>query len=219
MKKGYLLVAFGSLLTLPVSSAQGQACIGLASLATRPMNLLVSAEFTDGAKAFTGRFGFGSSIAFGGIRGSIVDYDDIDGTAKVIGADGGLSFITGAQRNISFCPIVGLSYTNYPDIEILGNSYGSSSTDGEAGIALGATLDAGTMSLIPFGSLRGVYSRFDVDVPNSDSESDTYGILSAGLSFVLSDAFLIRPIINIPLGLEGSDPSYGVGVSIGFGSR
>src|SRR5690606_17815973 len=98
---------------------------------------------------------------------------------------------------------------------ILGNSYGSSATDGEAGIALGATLDAGTMSLIPFGSLRGVHSRFDVDVPNSDSESETYGILSAGLSFVLSDAFLIRPIINIPLGLEGSDPSYGVGVSIG----
>jgi hypothetical protein len=219
MKKRYLLVAFGSLLALPVSSADGQACIGLASLATRPMNLLVGAEFTDGAKAFNARFGFGSSIAFGGIRGAIVDYDDIDGTAKVIGADGGLSFITGAQRNISWCPIAGLSYTNYPDIEILGESYGSSSTEGEAGIALGATLDAGTMSLIPFGSLRGVYSRFDVDVANSDSESETYGIFSAGLSFVLSDAVLIRPIINIPLGLEGADPSYGVGISFAFGSR
>ena len=211
------LAALGTLILLPFLPAHAQACLGLTSLATHPTNLTASVEFTDGAKSFSARFGFGSSIAFGGLSGQIIDYDDFDGTSKGIGVDGGLSFLSGAQRNVTFCPVASLSYTSHPDLGIADFS----STDGSAGLALGATLNAGaTMKVIPFGVLQGVYSRFsyDSDVA-SGSDSDTYGILSAGLSFVLTDAFLVRPIANFPLGLEGADPTYGVGVSFAFGRR
>jgi hypothetical protein len=218
--KRYLAAAFG-LVVMPVSLAHAQACLGLTSLSARPMNLTASAEFTEGAKSFSGRFGFGSSIAFGGITGQIVDYDDVDGTGKGIGADGGLTFLTGAQQNVAVCPVASLSYFQNPDYEIGNVSFGSNATSGSAGIALGATLNAGaTMKLIPFGVLQGVYSRLSVDTDlGSDSDTDTYGMLTGGLSFVINDGFLIRPIINVPLGLDDSDPTYGIGISFAFGNR
>lgn len=222
--KRYLLAAIGTLLIVPASVAQAQACMGMTSMATMPMNLLVGAEFTDGAKSFNGRFGFGSSIMFGGVSGSITDVDGVDGTAKTIGIDGGLSYITGASRALVVCPIADLSYTMFPDIEILGEDYGSSLTTGSAGLALGAAVRSGaTMTLIPFAALRAIYSRIDVDIPSvgndEDSDSETYGMLSGGLSFAFTDAVLVRPIINIPFGLEGSDISYGVGLVFSFGRR
>lgn len=221
--KRYLLAAIGTLLLVPVSVAQAQACMGMTSMAAMPMNLLVGAEFTDGAKSWNARFGFGSSIMFGGVSGSITDFDGADGTAKTIGADGGLSYVAGPSRNILVCPIANLSYTMNPDIEILGDSYGSSVTSGGAGLAVGATVRAGaTMSLIPFAALQAVYSRLDIDdLPGieTDADSETYGILSGGLSFVLTEMVLIRPIINIPLGLDNADPSYGIGVAFSFGGR
>jgi hypothetical protein len=54
----------------------------------------------------------------------------------------------------------------------------------------------------------------------SESESETYGLLSGGLSLVFSPALLVRPFITVPFGLPGNnDPSYGVGISFGFGKR
>lgn len=217
--KRYLLAAIGTLLIVPASVVQAQACLGMTSMATMPMNLLVGAEFFDGGKEFQGRFGFGSSIMFGGVSGGITDIDDVDGTLKTIGIDGGLSYATGASRNIMVCPIANLEYTMFPDQEILGEDFGASITSGGAGIALGASVRSGaTMTLIPFASVQAVYARLDFDFPGEDeSDSETYGLLSGGLSFAFSDAVLIRPIINIPFGLDESEPSYGIGLVFSFG--
>jgi hypothetical protein len=89
--KRTLLVAVAAA-SLPIA-LQAQNCLGLASHASTPTNLTVGALFTDGAKGIDGRFGFGSSIGFGGISASVLDYDDVDGTAKAIGGDVGLSYL------------------------------------------------------------------------------------------------------------------------------
>jgi hypothetical protein len=190
-------------------------------MAAAPMNLRLGVEFGNDIKSYGARFGFGSSIMFGGVSGSILDADGSDETAKTIGIDGGLSYVVGTARNVVVCPIAELSYTMFPDVEVLGEEYGASVTTGGAGLAVGASMRAGTMTLIPFAALQGVYSRFDFDVPgtNEDSDSETYGLLSGGLSFALTEAVLIRPIINIPLGLDNADPTYGVSIVFAFGRR
>jgi hypothetical protein len=211
-----LVVAVAALL-LPIAGAGAQACLGLASLASRPTNLTATALITDGAKGLDARFGFGSSIAFGGVSAQVIDFDNVDGTAKGIGIDGGLSYLAGASRNVSVCPVGTLGYTSNPDI----GSTSSSTTAGTAGIAIGAAIGStSSISFIPFGSLQAAYARYEVESGNnSGSNSDTYGLLGAGLSLVLSPSFLIRPSVSIPLGLDGSDPTYGIGLSFGFGSR
>ncbi|MBK7833169.1 MAG: hypothetical protein IPJ56_12665 [Gemmatimonadetes bacterium] len=213
-------VATTAILSTLATRADAQACLGLGSLTAQPTNATFTALFSDGSKALDARVGFGSSIAFGGVSAQLQDYDGIDGTGKSIGVDGGLSFITGASRNITFCPIASLGYTSLPDGG--SSAYSASTTDGAAGVAIGARVGTtSSVALIPFASLQGVYSRIAIDGPSggSGSDNDTYGLLSGGVSFVLSSSVLIRPVITLPLGLEGSDPSYGIGVSFGFGKR
>ncbi len=221
MKRSAIVaLATTALLTSLASRADAQACLGLNSLSVQPANATFTAIFTDGAKALDARVGFGSSIAFGGVSAQLQDYDNIDGTGKTIGVDGGLSFITGAKKNVTFCPIASLGYTSLPDGGVSG--YSANTTDGAAGVALGARLGTqSSVALIPFASLQAVYSRISIDTPGngSGSDNDTYGLLSGGVSFVLTPNVLLRPVVTIPLGLDGSDPSYGIGVSFGFGKR
>ena len=215
--KRYLLAAIGALLIVPASAAQAQVCIGMGSMAAAPMNLRLGVEFGDNFKTYGARFGFGSSIMFGGVSGSIVDADGSSETAKAIGIDGGLSYVVGTARNVVVCPIAELSYTMLPDV---GLDDGRSITTGGAGLAVGASMRAGaTMTLIPFASLQALYSRFDYDLPVTSEDSETYGMLSGGLSFALTEAVLIRPVINIPLGLDNADPSYGVAIAFSIGRR
>ncbi|HEX4936347.1 MAG TPA: hypothetical protein VFV33_24365 [Gemmatimonadaceae bacterium] len=200
--------------------ADAQACLGLGSLTTNPTNLTVSANFTEGAKGLDGRFGFGSSIAFGGISAGFADYDHSPGTAKTVAIDGGLSYVAGAGRNVSVCPVGTLGYVRNPDVSFAGRSYGSSTTFGPAGVALGARVGTtSSLALIPFAALQAVYSRFSLDDAVGGDDTETYGELSGGLSFVLSPTVLVRPYVVIPLGLEGADPTYGIGLSFGFGRR
>lgn len=219
MRRPYIAVI--AALLLPLAGAQAQACLGLSSLVTNPTNLTVGALFTDGAKALDARFGLGSSIAFGGVSAQLRDYDDVDGTGKGIAIDGGLSYMVGAQKNVAVCPVGTLGYVNYPDIEVLGDSYGSSETYGTAGVAIGAELGtSSSMKLIPFAALQAAYSRFTVDIAGgTESDSETFGLLSGGLSFVLTPTVLLRPHISLPFGVENADPTYGVAISFAFGRR
>ncbi|GMV10253.1 MAG: hypothetical protein AMXMBFR55_19870 [Gemmatimonadota bacterium] len=218
--KRQILAAFAASL-LPLAGAQAQACLGLSSLATNSTNLTVGGLFTSGAKAIDARFGLGSSIAFGGVSAQLRDIDHVDGTAKSVAIDGGLSYMVGTRKNVAVCPVGTLGYVNYPDVEVLGGSYGSSETYGTAGIAIGSEVGtSSTLRLIPFAALQAAYTRFTVDVAGgTESDTETFGILSGGLSFVLTPTFLIRPHISLPFGVEDADPTYGVGFSFAFGRR
>ena len=215
MKKSFLAAIAISLL-VPLASARAQACMGLPSLETRPMNAGINAQFTDGAKTFGGRLGFGSSIAFGGIGANIQSYDDVDGTGFGVGVDGGLSLLGGTNRTVVFCPVASLGYTKLPsDLDY-------STVDGTIGIALGTTLSAAPgFSLIPFASVSGAFTRFnfDDDFAGDDEDSESYGLLGGGLGLQLAGGLIIRPSVTIPFGLSGSDPVWGIGVAFPLGTR
>ncbi|MES3033157.1 MAG: hypothetical protein V4813_04080 [Gemmatimonadota bacterium] len=209
-------------LLLSTTVLKGQACLGLASLETRPMNLTVGAEFTDGQNGGDARFGFGTAKAFGGISARIAKTDGVSGTTKGAGVDGGLSYRVGATKRVMVCPVASAEYLKSPDIDDGdGGTVEVSGTGATAGLAIGGAVStSSSVSFIPFAALQAAYARVSVsNGGTSFSDSDTYGLLSGGLGIVLTPTVLVRPFIQIPLGLDGADPSYGVGVSFGFGKR
>jgi hypothetical protein len=48
---------------------------------------------------------------------------------------------------------------------------------------------------------------------------ETYVIARAGVGFVWNKRFAVLPALDIPLGLEGSDPEFNVLFAINFGGR
>ena len=72
-----------------------------------------------------------------------------------------------------------------------------------------------TVNLVPFAGLDLAYSRISID-DLDESFSDTYGILSLGGGLVLNQRFTIRPQVQIPLGLDEADPTFGLSFGIGF---
>lgn len=205
------------------TTAQGQACLGLASLETRPMNVSVSARFSDGVSSGDARFGFGTAKAFGGVSVAVAKADGVSGTAKGANVDGGLSFNMGEKQQAMFCPVASAEYVKAPDVDDgAGGTITSSATGATAGLAVGGLVNtSSSVSFIPSAAVRAAYQRVSVsDGQNSATDSETYGILSGGLSFVFSPSLLVRPFISVPFGLAGdSDPTYGVGVSFAFGKR
>ncbi|MEP7383126.1 MAG: hypothetical protein ABI910_15655 [Gemmatimonadota bacterium] len=213
----FLITGLVAAALIPAAGASAQSCLGLQPLTTHPTNVTVTGQFTDGAKSLDGRFGFGSSIAFGGIAAQVVSYDNIDGTSKGIYVDGGLSYLAGASRNVSICPVGTLGYTFNPDGGTTANSH---TTVGQAGLAIGANFgSAPSMRLIPFGSLQLRYSRYDSDYQGTSlSDSDTIGLIGGGLGIVLTDAVSLRPSVTVPL-KSGYKTTWGIGISFALGGR
>lgn len=213
----HLITALVGAALLPIAGASAQSCLGLQPLTTHPTNLTVTGQFTDGAKSLDGRFGFGSSIAFAGIAGQIVSYDNFDGTGKGIFGDAGLSYDVGERHNVSVCPVGTLGYSWNPDG---GTALKSHTTVGQAGLAIGANVGSSpSVRLIPFGSLQLRYSRYDSDYNGvSDSSDDTIGLLGGGLGIVLTDAVSLRPSVTIPL-KKGYKTTYGIGISFALGGK
>jgi hypothetical protein len=212
--KRTVLTALTLSMLIPVAAASAQSCLGLPGLVRRPTNLLVNADFTDGAKSFGARLGFGTSIAFGGVGASLRTYDNISGTGFGVGVDGGLSLVGGPTQNILFCPIASLSYGKPPSY------FDYSTTEASLGLAAGATLKTSPgLDLIPFGSLSAVFDRFNFDNARGRSTSDNYAQLGLGLGFQLNQGLVLRPAFSTAIGRDGSKPVWSVGIGFPLGTR
>lgn len=216
-----LVILLGALALLPSSSALAQACIGLPSLASRPTNLLIDAQFGEGSNAFGGRFGFGSSAAFAGIGAHLIDFEDEEDAGFSLGLDAGLSLLPAPGSALTFCPVGNLVFTSLPDRRILGRDVESNTWEGAAGLAVGGAVSGGEgIGIIPFASISAVYRRLEVEVEDVDeSDSDTFGRFGAGLGLLFGNSIVIRPNVTVPLGLDGADPVYGIGIAFTFGRR
>ena len=213
----HLITGLVAAALIPLAGASAQSCLGLQPLTSRPTNLTVSGQFTDGAKSLDGRFGFGSSIAFAGIAGQVVSYDNLDGTGKGIYGDAGLSYDLGDSHKVSVCPVGTLGYTWNPDG---GTDLKSHTTIGQAGLAIGGMVGSSpSIRLIPFGSAQLRYSRFETDYQGTKAhDTDTIGLIGGGLGIVLTDAVSVRPSVTIPL-KKGYKTSYGIGISFALGGH
>jgi hypothetical protein len=229
-------LALGVLLVSLSSVAQGQICLGLPSFA-KPMQVHASLTTGDDVTTIGGGVSWGSRTGlFGGVNAGIVSIDEVDEGAFVLGASGGYQLSTGgssrrrsattaqqtSMQSIQLCPVASIQYQKGPEFDILGEDIDLSATNIGAGIAAGLPIDASpTFQLIPMGSFALAYSKLKASTESfgSGSESETYGIITLGLGFLLNTNLSIRPYVDIPVGLEGADARLGVVAALSIGSR
>jgi hypothetical protein len=124
--------------------------------------------------------------------------------------------------SMQWCPLASVEYQSGPNFDVLGQSFDLSALTIGAGASLGMPIVAGTnWQLIPTGGLALAYTKVSADAGafGSGSESETYGIVSLGVGFLMNQTISLKPFVGIPVGLEGSDPRLGIMASFGLGQR
>jgi hypothetical protein len=86
------------------------------------------------------------------------------------------------------------------------------------GFSVGTTMSSSPrMQIVPVAGLGLKNSRISED--GSDAISDTYGVARLGVGLLFNNIIAVRPSVDIPVGLEGSDPTFGLTVAYSFGTK
>jgi hypothetical protein len=88
-----------------------------------------------------------------------------------------------------------------------------------AGASVGALLGRNPqLRFVPNASFQFANTRSTVDDgTTSRSGSESYGLLTLGTGFVFNARYSLNPSIAIPIGLDGSNASFGLSGAINFG--
>lgn len=205
-------------LALPLllgSKAAAQACLGMPSFATAPMQVAGSANFGDGASAFGATFGYGVPNGLYGKAGvGTTSYDGVDASSFDFGVSGGYQIKLASSKKTELCPVASLGFGSGPN-DVVGDIDMSSRTFA-FGMAGGTSVGRNPRLLIlPNASFQFANTRIEID---DVAGSESYGLLTLGTGFVFNSRFSVNPSISIPVGLDGSDASFGLAGAINFGN-
>jgi hypothetical protein len=209
-------------LALPLllgSKAAAQACAGMPSFTSGPMQLAAAGSFTDGASSFGGTFGYGVPNGLYGKAGvGTTSYDAFDGSSFDFGLAGGYQVPLHTSRKAELCPIASLSFGSGPN-DVIGSGVDMSSRNFAFGAAVGAQVgNSSQMQILPNASFQFANTRVELDDgTTSESGSESYALLTLGTGFVFNSRFSLNPSVSLPIGLDGSDASFALGGAIQFG--
>ena len=209
-------------LALPLlfgSKAAAQACAGMPSFSSGPMQVAAAGSFADGTSSLGGTFGYGVPNGLYGKAGiGTTSYDAFDGSSFDFGVGGGYQIPLHTSRKAELCPIASLSIGSGPN-DVIGSGVDISSRTFAFGAAVGALVgNSSQVQILPNASFQFANTRLSMDNgTDSASGSESYGLLTLGTGFVFNSRFSLNPSISIPMGLEGSDASFGLGGAINFG--
>ncbi|HEY8256320.1 MAG TPA: hypothetical protein VIG08_01570 [Gemmatimonadales bacterium] len=209
-------------LALPLivgTKAVAQTCVGMPSFSSGQMQVAGGGSFADGASGFSGTFGYGAPKSVFGKAGiGTTSYDGLDGSSFDFGVAGGYQIPLQSKRTAEVCPIASLSLGSGP------NDVGISSVDMSSrtfafGGALGVLVGRSSqVQFVPNASFQFANTRNTIDDgTTSASGSESYGLLTLGTGFLFHSRFSVNPSISIPVGLDNSSTSFGLGGAINFG--
>jgi hypothetical protein len=204
-------------LALPLllgSKAAAQACAGMPSFSSGPMQITAGGTFADGTSSLGGTFGYGQPAGLYGKAGiGTTSYDGLDGSSFDFGVGGGYQIPLQSSRKAELCPIASLSFGSGPN-DVIGTG-DVSSRNFAFGAALGAQVgNSPQMQILPNASFQFANTRVEM---GDAAGSESYGLLTLGTGFVFNSRFSVNPSISIPMGLDGSDASFGLAGAINFG--
>jgi hypothetical protein len=200
------------------SHAAAQACVGMPSFSSGHFQAAGGASFADGASSYGGTLGYGVPKGLYGKAGvGTTSYDAFDGSSFDLSLGGGYQIPLQASRTAEVCPVANLSFNSGPsdvlgDIDVSGRTF-------SLGAALGAQVGNNPqLQIVPNASFQFANTRVELDDgTDSESGSESYGLLTLGTGFVFNSRYSLNPSISIPMGLEGSDASFGLAGAIHFG--
>jgi hypothetical protein len=207
-----------TLLATPLG-AHAQTCLGLAPFSAGRVQLAASGDFGNDSKAFAANLGFGSATGpFAGVSVGTVSYDDFDGNTTTLGAQLGWQSPIGTENRIELYPAAGATYGFGPD-NIEGSGTDLSAWTAFFGLQLGISAGSNPQfRIVPTVGAALAYSKvnFEGGFFGGIEEDDTFGIFTLGLGLVVNSRVSILPSVDIPAGLEGADPSFGVVLGVNF---
>jgi hypothetical protein len=211
------LVVSLALFAIVQSRAGAQTCMGLASFGGAPMQLTASGSLTQLSNSFGGTLGYGlPSSVYGNIAVATTSYDVEDGSTLGLAARVGYQLNVGRARPVQVCPNVSFGIGKGPNNDAAGID--QSSRSATIGLHLGTELGAGPrMKVIPsigFSYAHGTVKAEDSSGTELFEISDRYGLAQIGVGIILNQRISIRPSIEIPVRVDGSDPT--VGLTLGY---
>ncbi len=218
------LVVSLALLAVVRSPAVAQTCLGLASYSTGPVQVTGNGQFTQGQNSFGGGIGYGlPSGAFGSANVSTTSFDALNASATGIGARIGYQMKVGGKlAQAQLCPTASIGLGMGPK-NVGGTGDDMSSRSATVGFALGTSMGATPrMKFLPNAGLALAYGKSKTQNAAGTTTfegSDTYGLATLGMGLVFNQNIAVRPSVDIPLGLTGSDPTFGVTVGFNFGRK
>jgi hypothetical protein len=214
------LVVSLALLAMVESPAVAQTCLGLASYSHGKMQVSGNGQFSDGMKRFGAGVNYGlPASVFAGAQISTTSFDGAPSSSIGVGANVGYQLALGKAANIHVCPTASLELGMGPDDDAAGLD--GSSRSANLGFSLGTTMGSTPrMQIIPTAGLGLAYTKLKLDDGTTTAEaSETYGQARLGVGFIFNQQIAVRPSIDIPLGLDNSDPTFGLSVAYSFGSK
>jgi hypothetical protein len=212
-----LLLSLALTLSLGARAA-AQTCTGMPSFSAGQLQATAGGSFADGTSSFGGTFGYGVPKSFYGKAAlGTTSYDAFDGSSLDFGVAGGYQIPLQASRTAEVCPVASLSIGSGPS-DVLGDMDLSSRTFA-FGAALGAHVGHNPqLQIVPNASFQFANTRVELDDGvDSAAGSESYALLTLGTGFVFNSRYSLNPSISIPVGLDGSDASFGLAGAIHFG--
>jgi hypothetical protein len=216
------LVVSLALLAIVRSPAVAQTCQGFASFSAGQMQVAGTGSFSDFSKTFGATVGYGMpSSVYGNVGISTTSYDGFDGSTLGLGARAGYQMALGKSGLVQVCPNASFSLGMGPNDDASGIN--QSSRSATVGVNIGTVMGAtSSMKVVPSVGLSYAYgnSKAEDDAGATLFEfSDSYGLAQMGVGIIVNQNISIRPGIDIPLGLEGSDPTFGLTLGYNFGRQ
>jgi hypothetical protein len=205
--------------TLLTTKAAAQTCVGMPAFSSGRMQVAGGGSFADGVSSFGGTFGYGTPKGLYGKAGvGTTSYDALSGSSFDLNFGGGYQIPLQSSRMAQVCPVANLSIGSGPN-NVLSSDVDMSSRTFAFGAAIGGLVGHSTqMQILPNASFQFANTRAVADDgTTSAAGSESYGLLTLGTGFVFNSRFSVNPSLTFPMGLDGSNTSFGLSGAINFG--
>lgn len=218
MKQILVAVTIAVIGTFVAGEAHAQTCVGTAPVdGNTPMQFGLGTSFTTGINQFGVGFAGGTERIVGGVDVGFNRYGSLDGTSVSFGAKLLTQVAADDTRRVVVCPLAQIGYESGPK-DVLGTGLDLSGFTTLGGVAFGfVAYQSPAVNLVPafefsVGSLFAKASYFG----ESESVSDTFGLVSVAVGIVLERNGTIRPSVAFPLGLGDSEATFSIAYVFSF---
>ena len=216
------LVVLLAILAILKTPAGAQTCLGLAAYSEGPLQITGTGGLTNEASSFGAGLGYGRPASvFGGLAIGTTSHEAVDGSSLELGTSVGYQIPLGKTARAHLCPVASFGVGIGPQ-NTFNSGVDRSNKTASVGVALGIPfLASPRMTIIPTVALA--YANRQDKAQNAAGASlfeitDNYARVQLGIGLVLNSNISVRPSADIPFGLDGREPTFGITLGYNFGS-
>jgi hypothetical protein len=202
-------------------TARAQTCLGLPSFSTTPFQVSGRGTVNSASSLLAAGVAYGhSSRVFAGFEAGTRSVEALQGSSLDLGANLAYRIPLNHMGGLELCPGVSLGLEVGPN-----NTFNSGVDHSSRTISLGVTVGRAfrtspALEVVPLAGL--FYAREQTHAESASGArlfeiQDDYALAQIGVGVIVSSDISIRPTMEVPLGLEGGDPAFGLAVGFNFG--